>query len=450
MFSVSGRPSPYSIEAEQSVLGSVLLEKDLFATIIDVLRTDDFYTEQNGQIYDAMLTLYRRNDPIDLVTITELLKDRDLLEKCGGIGYLTDLSRAPDFSQNIEAYAKIVKDKSILRKLINASNQTIQNCYDNSLEVLEVLDKAEKAVFDVAQEKDHRGLTPIKKIVYSNFELLQELYENENKLTGLTTGFADLDRKLGGMQKTDLILIAARPAMGKTAFSLNLAVNASLKGKAKVAVFNLEMSKEQLVQRMTSAMSTVELNKIKNGQMNDEEWTKLSKGMGIISNLPIYVDDSPAVTAVELRSKCRRLKAEHGLDLILIDYLQLMESDGRTESRQQEISKISRALKILAKELECPVIALSQLSRAPEMRANNHRPILSDLRESGAIEQDADLVMFLYRDDYYNKNSEQKNITEVIIAKHRHGETGTVPLTWFGQYQLFKDTADPRISAMFG
>ena len=260
-------------------------------------------------------------------------------------------------------------------------------------------------------------------------------------MTGITTGFIDLDRKINGLQKTDLILIAARPAMGKTAFSLNIAQNAAMKGNASVAIFNLEMSKEQLIQRMISSTSHVELNKLKNGNIEDDEWPKITTGMGILQNTKIYIDDSPGITAVELRSKCRRLKVEKGLDLVLIDYLQLMEGDGRTESRQQEISKISRSLKILAKELECPVIALSQLSRAVEQRSD-HRPMLSDLRESGAIEQDADLVMFLYRDDYYNPDSDQKNITEVIIAKHRHGEIGTIPLTWFGQYQLFKDASN--------
>lgn len=446
---LEGKTIPYSIEAEQSVLGSVLLDKDLLIMVVDVLNKDDFYAEQNAEIYDAMLTLFKRNEPIDLVTITEVLKSRNLVEKTGGLLYLTNLSTAPDFTENIMAYAKIVKDKSILRKLINASTQTIQNCYDQELDVTEVLDKAERSVFDVAQQKDRRGLVPIDTVLMDSFELLQELYMRKDKLTGLTTGFTDLDRKLGGLQKTDLILIAARPAMGKTAFSLNIAQNAALKGRAKVAIFNLEMSKEQLIQRMISSISQVELSKLKNGSIEDEEWPKITQGISVLQSGDIYIDDSPGITATELRSKCRRLKVERGLDLVLIDYLQLMESDGKTESRQQEISKISRSLKILAKELECPVVALSQLSRAVEARSD-HRPMLSDLRESGAIEQDADLVMFLYRDDYYNKDSEQKNITEIIIAKHRHGEVGTIPLTWLGQYQLFRDTIDPRYAAMFG
>lgn len=443
-----GKTLPYSIEAEQSVLGSILLDKDLLIMVVDILDKDDFYAEQHAEIYDAMLTLFKNNDPIDLVTLREVLKNRNMEEKVGGITYLTNLSTAPDFTENILAYAKIVKDKSILRRLIKASTETIQYCYNQEFEVQEILNRAEKSVFDVAQQKDQRGLVPIESVLMENFEILQELYQRKDKLTGLTTGFVDLDRKLGGLQKTDLILIAARPAMGKTAFSLNIAQNAALKSGAKVAIFNLEMSKGQLTQRMIASVSRVELTRIKNGSLEDEDWSQVTQGIGVLQKADIYIDDSPGITATELRSKCRKLKVEQGLDLVLIDYLQLMESDGRTESRQQEISKISRSLKILAKELECPVIALSQLSRAPESRSDR-RPMLSDLRESGAIEQDADLVMFLYRDDYYNKDSEQKNITEVIVAKHRHGEVGTIPLTWLGQYQLFKDMTDPYYAKMF-
>ncbi len=432
---------PYAIEAEQSVLGSILLDKDLIIVVIDIVNKDDFYSEQNAEIYDVMLSLFKNNEPIDLITIVNELRRRNLLEKVGGIPYITSLSSAPDFTEHITKYASIVKEKSILRKLIKASTELMQKSYEQNLEIHEILDFAEKSIFDIAQEKDHQGLVKIENVLADTFEILQDLYQRKDKLTGLTTGFIDLDRKINGLQKTDLILIAARPAMGKTAFSLNIAQNAAIKGNASVAIFNLEMSKEQLIQRMISATSHVELNKLKNGNIDDEEWPKITTGMSILQNTNIYIDDSPGITAVELRSKCRRLKVEKGLDLVLIDYLQLMEGDGRTESRQQEISKISRSLKVLAKELKCPVIALSQLSRAVEQRSD-HRPMLSDLRESGAIEQDADLVMFLYRDDYYNPDSEQKNITEVIIAKHRHGEIGMIPLTWFGQYQLFKDAAN--------
>ena len=432
---------PYAIEAEQSVLGSILLDKDLIIVVIDIVSKEDFYSDQNAEIYDSMLTLFKNSEPIDLITIVNELRKRSLLEKVGGIPYITSLSSAPDFTSHITKYAAIVKEKSILRKLIRTSTDLMQKSYEQSMQIQDILDFAEKSIFDIAQEKDQRGLVKIENVLADSFEILQDLYMRKDKMTGITTGFIDLDRKINGLQKTDLILIAARPAMGKTAFSLNIAQNAAIKGNASVAIFNLEMSKEQLIQRMISSTSHVELNKLKNGNIEDDEWPKITTGMGILQNTKIYIDDSPGITAVELRSKCRRLKVEKGLDLVLIDYLQLMEGDGRTESRQQEISKISRSLKILAKELECPVIALSQLSRAVEQRSD-HRPMLSDLRESGAIEQDADLVMFLYRDDYYNPDSDQKNITEVIIAKHRHGEIGTIPLTWFGQYQLFKDASN--------
>lgn len=432
---------PYAIEAEQSVLGSILLDKDLIIVVIDIVSKEDFYSDQNAEIYDSMLTLFKNSEPIDLITIVNELRKRNLLEKVGGIPYITSLSSAPDFTSHITKYAAIVKEKSILRKLIRTSTDLMQKSYEQSMQIQDILDFAEKSIFDIAQEKDQRGLVKIENVLADSFEILQDLYMRKDKMTGITTGFIDLDRKINGLQKTDLILIAARPAMGKTAFSLNIAQNAAMKGNASVAIFNLEMSKEQLIQRMISSTSHVELNKLKNGNIEDDEWPKITTGMGILQNTKIYIDDSPGITAVELRSKCRRLKVEKGLDLVLIDYLQLMEGDGRTESRQQEISKISRSLKILAKELECPVIALSQLSRAVEQRSD-HRPMLSDLRESGAIEQDADLVMFLYRDDYYNPDSDQKNITEVIIAKHRHGEIGTIPLTWFGQYQLFKDASN--------
>ena len=432
---------PYAIEAEQSVLGSILLDKDLIIVVIDIVSKEDFYSDQNAEIYDSMLTLFKNSEPIDLITIVNEHRKRSLLEKVGGIPYITSLSSAPDFTSHITKYAAIVKEKSILRKLIRTSTDLMQKSYEQSMQIQDILDFAEKSIFDIAQEKDQRGLVKIENVLADSFEILQDLYMRKDKMTGITTGFIDLDRKINGLQKTDLILIAARPAMGKTAFSLNIAQNAAMKGNASVAIFNLEMSKEQLIQRMISSTSHVELNKLKNGNIEDDEWPKITTGMGILQNTKIYIDDSPGITAVELRSKCRRLKVEKGLDLVLIDYLQLMEGDGRTESRQQEISKISRSLKILAKELECPVIALSQLSRAVEQRSD-HRPMLSDLRESGAIEQDADLVMFLYRDDYYNPDSDQKNITEVIIAKHRHGEIGTIPLTWFGQYQLFKDASN--------
>lgn len=440
---MQGKLPPHSIEAEQSVLGSILIDKEAMVVASDVLDEEDFYKDAHREVFHCMLTLFKKSEPIDLITLSDALKRRSSLDMAGGITYLTALSTAPDFTRHISKYAEIVKENSILRKLIKASTAIMENSFDREKEVGELLEAAEKSIFDISQSKTQRSMTKISDVLLSAYDILEQLYKNKGSITGLTTGFADLDKKTNGLQKTDLVLIAARPAMGKTAFALNIAHNAALRDNCSVALFSMEMSKEQLIQRMIAAESRVELNKLKNGNINEEEWPKVIAAMGILSKTDIYIDDTPGINVVELRSKCRRMKMERGLDIVLIDYLQLMESDTRGESRQQEISKISRSLKILAKELECPVIALSQLSRAPEQRSD-HRPILSDLRESGAIEQDADLVMFLYRDEYYHEDSDQKNIAEVIIAKHRHGETGMIPLTWLGQYQLFHNTAYSR------
>ncbi|KXZ40735.1 replicative DNA helicase [Alkalithermobacter thermoalcaliphilus JW-YL-7 = DSM 7308] len=435
-----GKIPPHSVDAEQSVLGAILLDKDAMVLVSEVIVSDDFYKDAHKEIYDAMLYLYSKSEPIDLITLTEELKRRNTLDIVGGISYITSLSTIVPTSSNVKYYVDIVKEKSILRKLIKSSQEILELGYSESENIESILEKAEKSVFSISQEKTSDNLKPINEVLMDTYDMLEELYKNKGKITGITTGFTDLDRKTNGLQRTDLILIAARPAMGKTAFSLNVAQNAALKGNASVAIFSLEMSKEQLIQRILSAQANIELNKIKNGTLNEQEWPKLIEAMGVLSKLNIYIDDTPGITIRELRSKCRKLKIEKGLDLVLIDYLQLMEGDSKSESRQQEISKISRSLKILAKELDCPVIALSQLSRAPELRSD-HRPILSDLRESGAIEQDADIVMFLYRDEYYHPDSEKKNIGEVIIAKHRHGETGTVELVWFGEFQKFHNLA---------
>ena len=328
----------------------------------------------------------------------------------------------------------------MLRQLIKASNDIINLGYENSVKVEEVLERAEKRIFDISQEKASDDFKSINEVLVDAYDMIEKLYTNKSDVTGITTGFKDLNKKINGLQRTDLILIAARPAMGKTAFSLNLVQNAALKGDASVAVFSLEMSKDQLVQRMLAAQSHVELKKIKTGTLDENDWPRIIDAMAVLSNASIHIDDTPGIKISELRSKCRKLKIEKGLDLILIDYLQLMEGEGNNESRQQEIAKISRSLKIIAKELNCPVVALSQLSRAPEQRAD-HRPMLSDLRESGSIEQDADIVMFLYRDEYYHPDSESKNIGEVLIAKNRHGETGSVELVWLGEVQKFADKA---------
>lgn len=440
---MEGKILPHSVEAEQSVLGSVLLDRDAMITVADIVREEDFYKDAHREIFHCMMQLYRKSEPIDLITLSEELKKRSTLEMVGGYTYITNLSTVPDFTKHISKYAEIVKEKSTLRQLIQAGSQIIQTGYGGDLELGDILEAAEKSIFDISQQKTHRSMTGINEVILSAYGILEEIYRNKGKITGITSGFLDLDRKTNGLQKTDLILIAARPAMGKSALALNIAHNAAIQGDARVALFSLEMSKEQLIQRMVAAESRVDLNKLKNGNLNEDEWPRVIEAMNLLSGTHIYLDDTPGINMVELRSKCRRLKMDKGLDLVLIDYLQLMESEGRSENRQQEISKISRSLKILAKELNCPVIALSQLSRAPEQRAD-HRPMLSDLRESGAIEQDADMVMFLYRDEYYQPDSEDKNIAEVIIAKHRNGEVGTIKLVWLGQYQLFHNLSPGR------
>ncbi|MBC6004591.1 Replicative DNA helicase [uncultured Clostridium sp.] len=435
-----GRIPPHSVESEQSILGSILLDKEAIITVTETIQPEDFYKEAHKIIYECMVKLNNKNEPIDLITLTEELRKQGHLEDVGGISYITSLSTIVPTTSNVKYYSDIVKEKSVLRKLIKVSNDILNLGYDNSTKVEDLLEKAEKQIFDISQEKSSEDFQSINSVLMDTYDMIERLYTNKEEITGITSGFEDLNKKINGLQRTDLILIAARPAMGKTAFSLNLVQNAALKGNASVAVFSLEMSKEQLVQRMLSAQSHVELKKIKNGNLDENDWPRIIDAMSVLSNANIYIDDTPGIKISELRSKCRKLKIEKGLDLILIDYLQLMEGDNNNESRQQEISKISRSLKIIAKELNCPVVALSQLSRAPEQRSD-HRPMLSDLRESGAIEQDADIVMFLYRDEYYHPDSERKNIGEVIIAKNRHGETGSVELVWLGEIQKFANKA---------
>ena len=432
------RIPPHSVESEQSILGSIILDKDAIITVAETINPSDFYKEAHKIIYESMLSLNSNNEPIDLITLIEELRKEGHLDNIGGISYLTSLSTIVPTTSNVKYYANIVKEKSVMRQLIKASNEIINLGYDASTDVQEILNKAEKNIFDISQEKSGDDIQPINAVLQDTFDMIEKLCTEKKEVTGITTGFKDINKKINGLQRTDLILLAARPAMGKTAFSLNLVQNAALKGDASVAVFSLEMSKEQLVQRMLSAQSNVELSKIKTGTLGESDWPRIIDGMAVLSEAKIFIDDTPGIKISEIRSKCRRLKMEKGLDLILIDYLQLMEGEGKNENRQQEIAKISRSLKILAKELDCPVVALSQLSRSPELR-KDHRPILSDLRESGSIEQDADIVMFLYRDEYYHDDSEKKNIGEVIVAKNRHGETGNVELVWFGQVQKFAD-----------
>lgn len=432
-----GRIPPQSIEAEQSVIGSMLIDKEVIPVVMEVLKPEDFYRPDHKEIYDVIIELFDRAQPIDLITVSERLKLHGKLELVGGLEYLTNIATEVPTTANVKHYAKIVEEKSLLRKLIKASSDIVELGFSASEEVSFILDKAEQNIFDILQKRSSQGFVPIKDVLVETFNKLEELYNNKGHITGIPTGFSDLDFKTSGLHNSDLVLVAARPAMGKTAFALNLAQNAAVHSGIPVAVFSLEMSKEQLVNRMLCSEAMVDSNKMKTGQLEDNDWQKVARALGPLSEAPIFIDDTPGISITEIRAKCRRLKLEHNLGLVVIDYLQLMQgSKSRGENRQQEISEISRSLKILAKEINIPVICLSQLSRAAETRTD-HRPILSDLRESGAIEQDADIVMFLYRDDYYNPDTEKKNIAEVILAKHRSGSTGTVELVWLGQYTKF-------------
>ena len=432
------RIPPNSIEAEQSVLGAMLLDKEAISVAAEILEEEDFYREVHSEIFQAVVSIFNDGEPVDLITLTDRLKSRKTIEAIGGPAYLAKLMDVVPITHNIGYYAKIVKEKSILRKLIKSSNIIVSKCYDNAEDPASIVDEAEKSIFDISLSRSTQGFIPIKKILASNFDRIEELYLNKGKITGVPTGFADLDSKLSGLQKSDLILIASRPSMGKSSLMMNIVQNASVKEKFPAAIFSLEMSKEQLSQRLLCSEALIDAHRLRTGDITEDEWIKLARAMGILSDKPIFIDDTPAITVTEMRAKCRRLKIEHGLGLVLVDYLQLMQGSGRYDNRQQEISDISRSLKALAKELEVPVVALSQLSRAPEMRAD-HRPILSDLRESGAIEQDADVVMFLYRDEYYHPDTEKRNIGEVIIAKQRNGPTGIVELVWLGQFTKFAD-----------
>jgi len=432
-----GRIPPQNIEAEQSVLGAILLDKEVLANVTEIISSQDFYREDHREIFEAILDLYEKAEPIDLITVSERLKLRGTLDSVGGLEYLTNLANIVPTTENAKHYAKIVEEKSILRNLIKVSTNIVNMGYEAAEEVTYVLDKAEKGIFDLLQKRNTQGFVPIKDVLVDTFNKLEELYNSKGHITGIPTGFVDLDYKTAGLHNSDLILIAARPAMGKTAFALNIAQYAAIHSKVPVAIFSLEMSKEQLVNRMLACEAMVDSQKMRTGKLEDSDWQKIARALGPLSEAPIYIDDTPGASIMEIRAKCRRLKIEKNLGLLVIDYLQLMQGkNGRSENRQQEISEISRSLKILAKEINVPVITLSQLSRAPEQR-QDHRPILSDLRESGAIEQDADIVMFLYRDDYYNPDTDRKNIAEAIIAKHRAGSTGTVELVWLGQYTKF-------------
>lgn len=427
---------PYNIEAEQSVIGSMLKERTAIAEAAEVLKADDFYKESHKVIFSTIMELYQRDVPVDMITLLEELRSTEKLESVGGITYITEVNGSVLSTANVVSYIKIVEDKAILRRLIRSSNEIIELSYNNQNNVESVLDTAEQRIFNIAEKRNTSDFEAMNTVLERGFLEIERLFNNKGSINGVPSGFPDLDAKTSGFQKGDMILIAARPSMGKTTFALNIAEFAALRANKSVAVFSLEMSKEQLAYKLLCSEANVDMLKLRTGNLEDKDWENIAKASGPLASAKIYIDDTAGVNVMEMRSKCRKLKIEHGIDLIVIDYLQLMSGSSGTESRQQEVSEISRSIKAIAKEMECPVIALSQLSRAPEQRAD-HRPMLSDLRESGSIEQDADLVMFLYRDEYYDKETEDKNMAECIIAKQRNGPVGTVKLAWLGQFSKF-------------
>ena len=431
------RIMPNSLEAEQSVIGSMIMDRDAIVTATEMLHKDDFYHKQYGVLFEAMSDLFMANLPVDLVTLQNKLKEKDVPAEISSLEFVRDLLNAVPTSANIKYYATIVKDNSVKRRLIRVMEDIENECYAGKESLESVLDKTEKDVFKLLSSRSGGDFVPIRQVVMNALEKIEKASKQSGTVTGIATGFIDLDYRTAGLQPSDLILVAARPSMGKTAFVLNIAQYVAFHEAKSVAIFSLEMSKEQLVNRLFSLESRVDAQALRTGNLSDADWEKLVEGAGIIGDSKLIIDDTPGISIAELRSKCRKYKLEQGLDIIIIDYLQLMTGSGRgSESRQQEISDISRSLKALARELNVPVVALSQLSRAVEQRPD-HRPMMSDLRESGAIEQDADVVMFIYRDDYYNKESEMKGISEIIIAKQRNGPIGTVNLAWLPQYTKF-------------
>ena len=428
---------PHDLEAEQAVIGSMLTDKEAVVSAIEFLSDNDFYREDNKLIFSAMMNLYGKGEPIDIITLKTELASMGKLEAIGGLEYLAELPEKVPTTANVDKYIKIVEEKATLRTLIRTANELLTLGYDPTQEVEELMDNAEKKLFSVMQSRNEKSYSSMKDILVDTFIELEELYNRKQHITGVPTGFIDLDYKTAGLHGSELILVAARPAMGKSAFALNIATNAAVRANTPVAIFSLEMSKEQMANRILCSEALVDSNKVRTGKVEDDDWSKLAQASGILSEAQIFIDDTPGISIMEIRTKCRKMKMEKDIGLVVIDYLQLVQaSNKRSGSREQEIAEISRSLKILAKEINVPVIALSQLSRAPEQRPD-HRPMLSDLRESGSIEQDADIVMFLYRDDYYNQDSEKKNVAEVILAKHRAGSTGTVELAWLGSFTKF-------------
>ena len=437
---------PHSLEAEQSVIGSMFIDTEAIAAATEQISGEDFYNRQYGIVFDTIVELNNEGKPVDFVTLQDRLRSReDVPPEVSGLDFLTNLIASVPTSANIKYYAGIVAEKATLRRLIRTNEEIANTCYSGKESLDTILESTESKINEVVQKKNVKEFVPIRTVVMNAMDKIEKASKLHGTVTGIATGFIDLDYRTAGMQPSDLVLIAARPSMGKTAFVLNIAQHVAFKQNLPVAIFSLEMSKEQLINRMFSLESSVDAQKLRTGQLNDQEWERLIESAGVIGKSKLMIDDTPGISIAELRSKCRRMKQENGLSMIIIDYLQLMSGSGgrSSDSRQQEISDISRSLKAVARELSVPVLALSQLSRAVEQRPD-HRPMLSDLRESGAIEQDADVVMFIYRDDYYNHDSSDKGISEIIIAKQRNGPIGTVQLAWLPEYTKFANLENDR------
>ncbi|MDD6255798.1 MAG: replicative DNA helicase [Eubacteriales bacterium] len=433
------RIPPHSDEAEKSVLGAVMMDKNALFDVLEILKPEDFYSEIHAEIFDAVRDLNRRSSPVDSITVKEELQKRKKLQMVGGPAYIASLSSGVPATANAGSYAQIIREKAVLRRLIEVSSNIIDRSFAASSDTEKVLDHAEREILDISRFSQKHDYTALKDVLWTNMEDIDAMAGRSGELTGLTTGFVDLDARTSGLQKSDLVIVAARPSMGKTAFALNIAQNAAVKASASVLIFSLEMSKEQLGQRLLSMESCIELSRLRTGDISREDWEDLNIALDKLSDTNVFIDDTPGISIAEMKNKCRRMKAEKGLDLVVVDYLQLMSIEGSKEGRQQEVSTLSRMLKQMAREMECPVVVLSQLSRAVEQR-QDHKPQLSDLRESGAIEQDADVVMFLYRDEYYNpETTEKPNTCEIIIAKQRNGPTGSLDLAWLGKYTKFAD-----------
>ena len=431
---------PQNLEAERAVLGAVLIDNDALFTVMEILVPSDFHQPSHRLLFSTMLDLSERGEPIDIVILADRLRSGGNLDKAGGPDYLPTLADEVPTSAGVGNYAKIVKEKSVLRHLIEASTDIVQDCFESAGEVDELIDEAERRIFAISEQRIRTGFLSMKEIVKSSFKTIESLYEKKEHITGVASGFADIDDLTSGFQPSDLVIIAGRPSMGKTAFALNIAQQAALKSKKTVAIFSLEMAKEQLVMRMLCSEARIDAHRLRSGFLGTTDWPKLSTAAGRLAEASIFIDDTPAISSMEMRAKARRLKADKGLDLIIVDYLQLM-SGRRSDNREQEISEISRSCKALAKELAVPVLALSQLNRGVESRQDK-RPILADLRESGAIEQDADVIIFIYRDEVYNKESMDKGVAEIIIGKQRNGPVGTRKLTWMDKYTRFEDMTD--------